>query len=169
MEVNLRLPFVNGITEKEQLDQIKKYLIQLVGDLQFALDDMTMSHNSSALLKVGTSSNAANEDCVIEQRKRDGWTYKKWKSGTYEMFGIFEVTPSNFSLHNALYISDPISIELPFNITSACVSGCVDGCYCITSGGVSNEGRLVFRMLGDEATNSGSSIAVQFHVVGTYV
>ena len=169
MSVNLRLPYINGRTEKEQLAQMKNYLHQLVGDLQYALDDATGSHNESAYLIGNASFNDANKDYVIEERKRDGWTYKKWKSGTYEMFGIFEVKPGNFSLHNALYMSDPISIELPFNTTSACVSGCVDGFYCLTSGGVSNEGRLVFRMLGDEATNSDSSIAVQLHVVGTYV
>lgn len=46
MRLNLRLPNINGISEKEQLLQIKSYLYQLVNDLQFAIDDTASTPNN---------------------------------------------------------------------------------------------------------------------------
>ena len=35
-----RLPNITGLTEKEQLSQINRYLFQLVGELQFVVSDL---------------------------------------------------------------------------------------------------------------------------------
>lgn len=51
--VNLRLPNINGLTEKEQLLQIRSYLYQLAGDLQFALSE----NGSSSISVVAQSKN----------------------------------------------------------------------------------------------------------------
>ena len=56
MGLNLRLPNITGLSEREQLLQIKSYLYQLVGDLQFALNDTSNTSNS---VIVTTQSGAA--------------------------------------------------------------------------------------------------------------
>lgn len=50
MSANLRLPKITGLSEKEQILQIKNYLYQLVGELQFALNDSGSSSNSTVSL-----------------------------------------------------------------------------------------------------------------------
>ena len=50
MSVNLRLPKITGLSEKEQILQIKNYLYQLVGDLQFALNGSGSASNSAVSL-----------------------------------------------------------------------------------------------------------------------
>lgn len=57
MGANLRLPNINGLSEKEQILQIKNYLYQLVGELQFALN----------------GSNAGSNDVVIQSGQNSGY------------------------------------------------------------------------------------------------
>ena len=42
--INLRLPSITGTSEKEQLSQMRSYLHQLVGDLQWALQNVNTSN-----------------------------------------------------------------------------------------------------------------------------
>ena len=55
MSANIRYPNITGISEKEQLAQIKSYLIQLVDQLNYALstidtgDGATQTDSTSAL------------------------------------------------------------------------------------------------------------------------
>lgn len=42
----LRLPNITGLTEKEQLSQINRYLFQLVGELQFTINNLENEVNS---------------------------------------------------------------------------------------------------------------------------
>lgn len=51
MGLNLRLPNITGLSEREQILQIKSYLYQLVNDLQFAFDDTS----STSDIVVGTN------------------------------------------------------------------------------------------------------------------
>lgn len=44
--VELRLPNITGLSEREQLAQLKSYLFQFVGQLQFALNDIEGEINS---------------------------------------------------------------------------------------------------------------------------
>ena len=41
-----RLPNITGLTEKEQLSQINRYLFQLVGELQFVVNNLENEVNS---------------------------------------------------------------------------------------------------------------------------
>ena len=41
-----RLPNITGLTEKEQLSQINRYLFQLVGELQFTINNLENELNS---------------------------------------------------------------------------------------------------------------------------
>ena len=45
--INLRLPNITGASEREQLSQMKSYLHQLVGDLQFALQNVDSSNEGA--------------------------------------------------------------------------------------------------------------------------
>lgn len=117
---------------------------------------------------VSTEFDTACTDFVIAQGESGGWTYKKWKSGTYEMFGTFELTPSESTLHTSLYRTDSMSISPPFTITSAYVSGTAVGHYCITNAGISSGGNVILRLMSDSAISTSSSIEVRIHVVGTY-
>lgn len=45
MAVELRLPNINGLTEREQLTQIRSYLYQLIPQLQWALNNTAPSSN----------------------------------------------------------------------------------------------------------------------------
>lgn len=46
MALNLRLPNINGLSEKEQIAQIRSYLHQLVGELEFAFSTLGTSSDS---------------------------------------------------------------------------------------------------------------------------
>ena len=58
-------------------------------------------------------------DYVIETGVTNGWTWKKWKDGTYQAFGTFEVKPSESTKNESLYRTNNMTITLPFNISSA--------------------------------------------------
>lgn len=119
-------------------------------------------------LMVSTEFETACTDFVVEHGEKGGWTYKKLKNGTYEMFGTFEVTPGSSTLHTSLYRSDSMSISPPFSITSAYVSGSAVGHYCITNGGMSSAGKVILRIMSDTALSTTTPIEVRLHVVGTY-
>lgn len=62
MGINLRLPNINGLSEKEQISQIRSYLYQLVGELQFAFNEPESSSDNIIVSaqKSGASSNLSN-------------------------------------------------------------------------------------------------------------
>ena len=47
MEIELRLPNITGVTEKEQLLQIKSYLYQLIQELQYAFETVSKTSGTS--------------------------------------------------------------------------------------------------------------------------
>ena len=51
------------------------------------------------------------------------WRYKKWKSGTYEMGGLFKVVPTSAGTTGGVYYSEQIQIELPFPVDSIQFAG----------------------------------------------
>lgn len=60
MALNLRLPNINGLSEKEQLAQIRSYLHQLVGELEFAFSTLGTSSDSIVIpSKRGSSSESS--------------------------------------------------------------------------------------------------------------
>ena len=115
-----------------------------------------------------TVAETAAADYVIETGTRDGWTYKKWKGGTYQAFGIFEVTPSSSSVNSALYRTNNMTIDLPFAISSAIVSGTAVGYYWITNGGISGDSAITLRLMSDKTFSTTTAIEVRLEVVGTY-
>lgn len=60
MGLNLRLPNITGLSEREQILQIKSYLYQLVNDLQFAFNDTSSIPDSVVVMnKSGGSSESS--------------------------------------------------------------------------------------------------------------
>ena len=116
---------------------------------------------------VSTEFDTAATDFVIEHGTKDGWTYKKYKSKTYEMFGEFEVVPGTSTINGTMYRTGSISIPAPFTIASAMVSGTAVGYYWISNGGKSGTDAVNIRIISDK-TISASTVTVRLHVVGTY-
>ena len=110
----------------------------------------------------------AASDYVIENGTSGGWTYKKWKGGTYQAFGIFEVTPTSSTVNGSLYRTNNMTIDLPFTIKSAIVSGTAVGFYWITNGGPSGTGAITLRLMSDKTFSTTNPIEVRLEVVGTY-
>lgn len=117
---------------------------------------------------VSTEFETACTDFVIEQGVSGSWTYKKWKGGTYEMFGTFFVTPSESKSSGSMYRSDSMAIVPPFKITSAYVSGTAVGYYAITNAGISSSGNVILRIMSATALSTTEPIEVRLHVAGTY-
>lgn len=115
-----------------------------------------------------TEAETAASDYVIENGTSGGWTYKKWKGGTYQAFGIFEVTPTSSTLNGSLYRTNNMTIDLPFTIKSAIVSGTAVGFYWITNGGISGTSAITLRLMSDKTFSTTTAIEVRLEVVGTY-
>ena len=115
-----------------------------------------------------TMPETASVDYVIETGTEGGWTWKKWKGGTYEMHGTFEITPPASTLRDTLYRTDNMTIDLPFKISSAYVSGTAVGYYWITNGGPSGDSRITLRLMGTREFDTTTAIEVRLMVVGTY-
>ena len=115
-----------------------------------------------------TVAETAAVDYVIETGSSGGWNYRKWKGGTYEMFGTFEVTPPASTLRESLYRTDPMTITLPFTISSAIVSGTAVGYYWITNGGISGTSKITLRLVSDKEFSTTTAIEVRLTVAGTY-
>ena len=110
----------------------------------------------------------ASEDYVVQTGVSDGWTYRKWKGGTYEMFGTFEITPTSSTLNGTLYRTNNMTITVPFTIRSAYVSGTAVGYYWITNGGISGDSKITLRLMSDKEFDTTNAIEVRLTVVGTY-
>ena len=113
----------------------------------------------------------STSDFVIESGEKDGWTYKKWKSGTYEMFGYFEVTPTESTKldDRNVYRTNSIGIKAPFKISKACASGTVQGYCWLSNSGISEDHEYVaIRLLSTEAISTSSSYNVRLAVMGNY-
>lgn len=115
-----------------------------------------------------TEAETAATDYVIENGTKGGWTYKKWKGGTYQAFGIFEVTPTSSTINGSMYRTNNMTIDLPFTIKSAIVSGTAVGYYWITNGGISGTSAITLRLMSDKTFSTATAIEVRLEVVGTY-
>ena len=75
MKVDIRLPNINGRTEAEQLSQIKSYLYQFAGQLQWALK--TVETGSTNIVQQNSAgSSVANEDPVSSFNQLKGLIIK---------------------------------------------------------------------------------------------
>lgn len=118
---------------------------------------------------VSTEFDSACTDFVIEQGESDGWTYRKWKSGAYEMYGLFEVTATSSDVNSSLYRTNAIQVKTPFAITDdAVVTGTGTGHYWLTNGVYANANAISIRIMSDKTISLTGTVTVRLHVVGTY-
>ena len=108
-------------------------------------------------------------DKIIEEGTSNGWTYKKWKNGTYEMFGVF--TYSSTAVNTAsgsAYYSNTLYITTPFSISSAIISGNASQ-LCTIVNSENTEDTITFRLLSPKTLSAGvATIYVNLYVVGQY-
>lgn len=117
---------------------------------------------------VSTEFSSPCADFVIETGTAEGWTYKKWKGGSFEMFGTFKVTASESTLNSSLYRTNNMTIPAPFTITSAFVSGTAVGHYWLTNAGKSGDSAITLRIMSDKTISTTTEIEVRLTVLGTY-
>lgn len=111
-------------------------------------------------------------DFVTETGTKNGWTYKKWKNGTYEMFGYFTVKPTVAGTAlGSLYYSEQFALPTPFEIDNAVVAGTALSWFVVISGGQAStdpESNVGFRLYRPTTFEAGISISVRLHVTGKY-
>lgn len=113
-------------------------------------------------------------DFVVETGTKNGWTYKVWKSGTYEMFGIFEITATEAGTASGnLYHSEQFKLPTPFTISTAVVAGTATSWFVPISGGLSNGAAgenpnetIGFRVYRPTSFDAGAEFSVRLHVTG---
>lgn len=119
-----------------------------------------------------TQDSSHADDFVIEAGEKNGWTYKKWKSRTYEMFGYFTLTTTVAgTAQGSLYSSEQFAIPTPFAIDSAVVSGSALSWFIVISGGqASNDSanNIGVRLFRPTAFDVGASMSVRLYVVGKF-
>ena len=76
MSVDIRLPNITGRTESEQLIQIKSYLNQFAGQLQWALKTVEAGGGSNVVLPSSSSGSVAKDDPVSNFNQLKGLIIK---------------------------------------------------------------------------------------------
>lgn len=110
-------------------------------------------------------------DFVTEEGTSKGWTYKVWKSGTYEMFGIFDVTTTVAgTAYGNMYYSEQFALPTPFTCSFAVVSGTATSWFIPITGGLANNddpnNNIGFRVLRPTSFAAGTEFSVRLHVRG---
>lgn len=126
-------------------------------------------------LYLGDSGKAV-ADFPIEVGKANGWTYKKWNSGSYEMWGIFNVTAAKAgTINGGIYHSEQFKLPAPFKMSNAVVSGTATEWFMVIVGGLSNgdagedpHENIGFRLLRTLAFEAGQESSVRLYVTGEY-
>ena len=127
-------------------------------------------------LILGENGNAV-ADFPIETGNENGWFYRKWKSGTFDMVGIFTVKATEAGTQKGvMYYSEQFKLPAPFRISAAIVSGTATEWFIVTTGGLSNgEGgedpkeNIGFRLLRPISFAVGQESSVRLYVTGTYM
>lgn len=113
-------------------------------------------------------------DFVMEEGTKNGWTYKVWKRGTYELFGIFDITVTEDSqTKGSLYYSEQFKLPTPFAVSDAVVAGTATGWFVPITGGLSNgangenpKENIGFRVYNPSPFTNGSTFSVRLFVKG---
>ena len=169
MAYTVSLPKIDGLTEKEQIKQIRSYLYQQAEQLGWALNNLesnsTVVYNMPKSLASGEKATA---DYVTEQGKSGGWSYRKWRGGGFEAYGTFEVTPASYEISKTLYLTGEIEITLPFPIgEDTVVYGTASGKYLLGEAKPMGDNAISVRLMSDETINTALSVTLRLHVEGT--
>ena len=121
-------------------------------------------------LRLGDEGNLM-DDFVIDAAVVGGWRYKKWNSGSYEMYGTFDVQPTESNTVGSGFYSDQIKIEVPFDLVTANLAGTSgESLVWIVNGaipsGVSNY--IGFRLMRFTAISTTSPYEVRLSIRGRW-
>lgn len=121
-------------------------------------------------LRLGDEGNAVT-DFVIETGVSGGWRYKKWNSGTYEMYGTFDVQATESNAAGSGYYSDQIKVEVPFAIVTVQLSGTSGELLAWITNGcipVAGENYIGFRIMRFGEINTTSTYEVRLSIRGRW-
>lgn len=109
-------------------------------------------------------------DFVTEAGSSNGWTYKKWKNGTYEMFGQFSVTATAAGTAiGSLYYSEYFTLPVPFAGDKVCIMGMASDLFVPVGCSASEDGSntISFRLYSPMEFDARATAVVRLHVTGT--
>lgn len=195
MAIELRYPDLDPAKDA----RLRSYLYQLVDQLQYAFNKAESSIEALAKeqesIKKSQSMDAENvpeevlsaikkanafakivkelDDTVISDGTYDTgkgiWNYKKWKSGTYQAFGTFTVTPEYFELNNFMYKTNQILVPLPFEVHTAYVNCCASNfCYCCNAGLHTTNKDIGFLLMSDNGVEIQRQNTISITIMGNY-
>ena len=102
----IRLPNISGTTEKEQLLQIKNYLYQLTGQLNFALKAVNSESNFSQQITQGSKESSVEKVSDIEEKLKNFIELKNLIIKSADIVEFFEDIVTRELEGNYLAISD---------------------------------------------------------------
>ena len=104
---------------------------------------------------------------VTESGIGNGWNYKKWSNGSYEMFGSFTVTTTTICTDmGSMFCSEVFTLPVPFAMDSAIISGSADDLFLVTSGNRIDDNNISFVLLRPYSFDTGMDIHVRLFVTG---
>ena len=103
---DIRLPSITGVTEAEQLMQIKNYLYQLTGDLNFALKAVNSESNYKPTIISHDDSNGVEKVSEIEEKLKNFIELKNLIIKSADIIEFFEDIVTKELKGNYLAISD---------------------------------------------------------------
>lgn len=132
--IDIRLPNINGKTEAQQLSQIKSYLYQFAGQLQWALSSVEAGSSSTYLMQKAGPSGATKDTAasnfaelksliinsadIVEEfyEKIDALLKLSGEYTAYSEFGVFkETTLNQLSANNAKIEQNVTSLQQIFD------------------------------------------------------
>ena len=201
MSRKLRYPKIVGKSPMEQADELRRYLFTLVDDLNYLFSisattgDNTASDSAlsstdpyfefkhslslinSSLEEMKSSIGSAKTeldgiiDRVIESGESNGFTYKKWQSGRYELFGESTVTcTSAATAMGSTFITQLFQLTIPFAVESAIVSGSASNNFFVVNGSKAPTGNgITFHLLSPTTFAVGNSVTVRLYITGNFI
>ena len=104
---------------------------------------------------------------VTESGIGNGWNYKKWSNGSYEMFGSFTVTTTTICTDmGSMFCSEVFTLPVPFAMDSAIISGSADDLFLVTSGNRIDDNNISFVLLRPYSFDTEMDIHVRLFVTG---
>lgn len=116
----------------------------------------------------GTSASNKITGWIRESDTNNDWTYRKYSDGTFDAWGTFTVTPSSSTASGNIYYSNAISVNLPFTVTDAIVTGSVGSQYAWIVNTSSATTTVSFRIARGTAISTSTALSVRLHVFGSY-
>ena len=102
----IRLPNITGVTEKEQLMQIKSYLYQLTGQLNFALKTVNSESNFTQQITQGSEESGVEKVTDIEEKLKNFIELKNLIIKSADVITFFEDIVTRELEGNYVAVSD---------------------------------------------------------------